>query len=86
MESYIHYRKLDRCKALSNFIEYRNKVYKREKIAQYASSEPKIQTKEIHSKPTKIIQIEEQQTPSLPPSPSSISQVCQSLVRDNKDF
>lgn len=33
LESYIHYRKLKRCKVLSNFVEYRNKVYKREKIS-----------------------------------------------------
>ncbi len=71
---------------MSNFIEYRNKIYKREKIAQYASLEPKLQIKEIDSKspihiPTKIIQVEEQDTPSLPPSPSPLSEVFQIHLR-----
>ncbi|CAF0832372.1 unnamed protein product [Rotaria sordida] len=76
LESYIRYRKLNHCKALSNFLEYRNKVYKREKIAQYASSK----TKEIYPSqttniPTQIIKLEESQT-----SPSIISQTSSSNI------
>ncbi|CAF3563519.1 unnamed protein product [Rotaria sp. Silwood1] len=72
LESYIHYRKLNHCKALSNFLEYRNKIYKREKIAQYAS----LKTKDTYrtqttNAPTKVIRLEESQT-----SPSIISEVC----------
>jgi hypothetical protein len=77
LESYIRCRKLNQCKALSNFIEYRNNVYKREKIGQYASLESKPRIKEIPMKesinlPTKRIKIKERQSPS-----PTISEVCQ---------
>jgi hypothetical protein len=86
LESYIRYRKLNRCKALSNFIQYRNNVYKREKIAQYASSETKthmqeMRTKQTNNIPTKMIKLEEKQSPLIPPSPSTIPEVCQSYVQ-----
>ncbi|CAF0804315.1 unnamed protein product [Rotaria sp. Silwood1] len=76
LESYIHYRKLNHCKALSNFLEYRNKIYKREKIAQYAS----LKTKDTYrtqttNAPTKVIRLEESQT-----SPSIISENASSSV------
>ncbi|UJR36877.1 hypothetical protein I4U23_029590 [Adineta vaga] len=78
LESYIRYRKLDRCKALSNFIDYRNKVYKREKIAQYALPETKAHRKDLPTKqkintPPIIIQVKEKQSTSA--SPSTISHI-----------
>ncbi|CAF2708572.1 unnamed protein product [Rotaria sp. Silwood2] len=74
LESYIHYRKLNHCKALSNFVEYRNKVYKREKIAQYASLQTReTQRTQTTNRPRKIIRLEESQT-----SPSIISETASS--------
>ncbi|CAF1278629.1 unnamed protein product [Adineta ricciae] len=75
LESYVRYRKLSQCKALTNFIDYRNKVYKREKLAQYALPTTEIRAKDTPTKksasPTpKIIRIEEKQSSS----PSTISQ------------
>ncbi|CAM4964778.1 unnamed protein product [Rotaria socialis] len=71
LESYSHFRKLPSCKALSNFLEYRNKIYKREKLAQYAPLKTKalIERKDAqHTKniPTRTIHASESQTtPSL---------------------
>ncbi|CAF0810277.1 unnamed protein product [Adineta ricciae] len=75
LESYVRYRKLSQCKALANFIDYRNKVYKREKLAQYAlpTTETHVKdtpTKKLASPIPKIIHIEEKQSSS----PSTISQ------------
>ena len=72
MESYIHYRKLDRCQALSNFVEYRNKIYKREKIGPYAVVEPK--------PAVKMIEIVKDESPSPSVSPSTESQVGRRLI------
>ncbi|CAF1462751.1 unnamed protein product [Rotaria magnacalcarata] len=71
LESYSHFRKLPSCKALSNFLEYRNKIYKREKLAQYAPLKTKALTERKDSQHTKHIPTrtihasESQTTPSL---------------------
>lgn len=71
LESYIHFRKLNRCKALSNFIDHRNKVYKHEKITQQSSPKTRLPMKEISAIQTpntqaKMIKLEEtQSSPSM---------------------
>ena len=78
MESYIHYRKLDRCQALFNFNEYRNKIYKREKIGPYAVAE---------SKPVpKVFEIIKEDTPPPSVTPSTQSHVGQSSFPDPFDM
>ena len=51
---------------LSNFAEYRNKIYKREKLGRYASLRTKEQTKEVQTNQTtntsmKMIKLSENQ-------------------------
>ncbi|CAF1182486.1 unnamed protein product [Adineta steineri] len=79
LESYIRYRKLDRCTALASFLDYRNKVYKREKIAQYALPKIKTHSEEIRPKqpiniPTKVNKIEEKKFTPISTMPSTISE------------
>ena len=83
LQSYIRYRKLNQCTALENFLDYRNKVYQREKLAQYAPATIKVP---IKAPVTPVITSgkksdkKNSSVPLITTSPASPEDVCLSSV------
>ena len=88
LQSYIRYRKLSQCSALENFLDYRNKVYQREKLAQYAPASRKAPIKETSAQPIASPITTEKKlgninlpTPLIKTSTASTEDVCLNFVR-----
>lgn len=80
LQSYIRYRKLNQCTALENFLDYRNKVYQREKLAQYAPATIKATVTSVVIIPEKKSENKNPAVPLITTSLASPEDVCQSSV------